>query len=263
MNVTAPRTIIVPLDGSEFAARALPVARALAGRIGSDLIVMSTAWDGGVDGLGAYLARVAGEPGYQPTEVLLVDEHPASRAIASVSQTHPNSVVCMTSHGRNGPRWAVLGSVTGEVLREARVPMLVVGRHSAPDWPGRFAHIVVCVDGSSAAQPDFPSVCEWAEALGLDVHVVLVSHPLEAAHPDKVLDAVTARFVARGLTATSVPRRGSSIAGTIADYAGTLPATLVALNTAARGGIARSVLRSVAMDVVSLAPCPVLISPSP
>ena len=60
-----------------------------------------------------------------------------------------------------------------------------------------------------------------------------------------------------------VTLRGSYVAGTIADFARTLPATLLATNTSGRGGIARVVLGSVAMGVVSLAPCPVLVTPSP
>ena len=264
--MVTPRTIIVPLDGSEFAARALPVARAIADRIGAGMIVMSTYWEGGVDGLVGYLDRVSKAQGDIAAEILLVDEHPAASAIASVSRTHPDSLVCMTSHGRSGARWAILGSVTEEVVRDAHAPVLLVGRHCATDWPSHIEHLVVCVDGSNAAAPDVPAACEWAKALGLDVRVVMVTHPLDvesAVHPNKVVEAITERFVSQGVAATAVMLRGSYVAGTIADFARTLPATLIATNTSGRGGIARVVLGSVAMGVVSLAPCPVLVTPWP
>jgi len=262
--MATPRTIIVPLDGSEFAARALPVARAVANRINADMIVMSTYWEGGVDGLAAYLEGVAKAQSGIAAEVLLVDEHPAASAIASVSRSHPESIVCMTSHGRSGARWAVLGSVTEDVVRAAQAPVLLVGRHCAADWPSHIEHLVVCVDGSDAAEPDVPAVSDWAKALGLAVRVVLVTHPLDvesATHPNKVVESITARFVSQGVAATAVMLRGSYVAGTIADFAKTLPATLVATDTSSRHGVARVALGSVAMGVVSLAPCPVLVTP--
>jgi nucleotide-binding universal stress UspA family protein len=262
--MVTPRTIIVPLDGSEFAARALPVARVIANRISADMIVMSTYWEGGVDGLAAYLDGVAKEQSGIAAEVLLVDEHPAASAIASVSRSHPESIVCMTSHGRSGARWAVLGSVTEEVVRAAHAPALLVGRHCPTDWPSHIEHLVVCVDGSNAAEPDVPAASEWAKALGLAVRVVLITHPLDvesATHPNKVVDSITERFISQGVAATAVMLRGSYVAGTIADFARTLPATLIAANTSSRRGISRVALGSVAMGVVSLAPCPVLVTP--
>ncbi len=172
----------------------------------------------------------------------------------------------MTSHGRSGPRWAVLGSVTEEVIREAHAPVLLVGRHCADDWPSHVEHLVVCVDGTDAAVPDVVATSEWAKALDLDIRVALVAHPFDvdtATRPNKVLEAITARFAERGVDATAVVLRGSYVAGTIADFARTLPATLVAINTSGRRGIARLALGSVAMGVVSLAPCPVLVTPWP
>jgi nucleotide-binding universal stress UspA family protein len=37
----APKTFVVPLDGSEFAERALPVAETLAERLGGSLLLVS------------------------------------------------------------------------------------------------------------------------------------------------------------------------------------------------------------------------------
>jgi nucleotide-binding universal stress UspA family protein len=263
-NMTA-RTIIVPLDGSGFAERAVPVARSIASRIHAGLIVMSTRWADAGTGLGPYLDRVGGESGVVPVESVLVDEHPAASAITSVSRAHPDSIVCMTSHGRSGARWALLGSVTEEVVREAHVPMLLVGRHCAIDWPTHIEHLVLCVDGSDVAEPDIPALSEWAKALGLDVRVVLVTHPFDvetATHPNQVIAAIAAGFATYGVSADAVTLRSSYAAGAIADYARTLPATLVATGTSSRRGLARVALGSVAMGVVSLAPCPVMVTPS-
>jgi nucleotide-binding universal stress UspA family protein len=263
--VVKPRAIIVPLDGSDFAERALPVARAIASRIGARLIVMSTRWASSGDGLGAYLDRIAADQGDIATETLLVDTHPAAAAIASVASAHPDSIVCMTSHGRSGARWAILGSVTEAVLREAHAPVVVVGRHCAPDWPEHLEHLLVCVDGSDAAQGDVPATAEWAKTLGLDVRVVMVFHPLDvdsATHPNKAVEAITRQFAGQGVAASAVTLAGTYVAGTIADYATTLPATLIATDTSGRTGVARAVLGSVALGIVSLSPCPVIVTPN-
>ena len=54
-----PRTIVVPLDGSEFAARAVPVASAIARQGHGRVLLMTTRWDGDVTAPSDYLARIA------------------------------------------------------------------------------------------------------------------------------------------------------------------------------------------------------------
>ena len=44
-----PKTFVVPLDGSEFAERALPVAEAMADRIGGGLLLVSAQYHGPLD----------------------------------------------------------------------------------------------------------------------------------------------------------------------------------------------------------------------
>ena len=41
-----PKTLVVPLDGSEYAERALPVAEAIAERIGGNLLLVSAQYQG-------------------------------------------------------------------------------------------------------------------------------------------------------------------------------------------------------------------------
>ena len=262
---TVARTIVVPLDGSRFAERALPVAGAIARRVGGRVLLMATYWDGADrDRRTAYLEKVAGQVDGVPTETISIDEHPNAPAIRHIVSDHPDRIVCMTSHGRGRLGWAVLGSVAEQVARESRHPILLVGRHCRTDWPLEMRHMVVCVDGATVADPIVPIASQWAKALGLDVQVAVAVHPLDyegAGFPHEVVDAIVARFVADGVDAAPAMLHGSYIAGAIADYAGDLPAALVAMNTHARGGAARIALGSVAMGTVGLAECPVLLAP--
>ena len=257
--------LVVPLDGSRAAERALPVARAIAGRVGAGMILAMTHWNGWEPARCAdYLARMESEQDV-PTETALIDEPPA-QLIEHVANDGPGRVVCMTTHGRGSFRWAMLGSVAEQVVRENLKPLLLVGRHCRADWAGDAGLMAVCVDGSERTEPVVPVAAAWARTLGLDVRVVVVRHPLDveaAMHPSGIGPAIADGFAASGVHATSIELSATFVAGAIADFARELPATLIAMNTHGRAGVARVALGSVAMATVGLAECPVLLAPIP
>jgi nucleotide-binding universal stress UspA family protein len=170
----------------------------------------------------------------------------------------------MTSHGRGAFRWAVLGSVAERVLHETRGPIMLVGRHCATTFPEGFRTAIVCVDGFNAAEPIVPVATEWAKALGLDVHVVMVIHPLDvegATVPDKNVEAIVEHFQAAGIRARSVILRSRIVPHAIADYAAVVSGSLIMMSSHSRTGVARVAMGSVAMTVVGLSPSPVLVVP--
>jgi nucleotide-binding universal stress UspA family protein len=124
-----PNTIVVPLDGSEFAARAVPVAHAFVRQTGGGMLLMSTRWDDDIESARAYLDEVA--PTYQDVDVstIVIGDRPAASAIQLVATESAGRIVCMTTHGRGRIRWALLGSVAEEVVRESSDPVLLLGRH--------------------------------------------------------------------------------------------------------------------------------------
>ena len=111
-----PTTILVPLDGSALAERALPVAEALADRLGSDLLLMTTRWDDDPQSPQAYLEGVSDRITDTPTHTVVVHDRGPADAIDCLAGEQPGRTVCMTSHGRGGLRWAFIGSVAEEVL---------------------------------------------------------------------------------------------------------------------------------------------------
>jgi nucleotide-binding universal stress UspA family protein len=265
MTATLTKSIIVPLDGSEFAERALSVAREIARRLDARIVLTTTCRDGDSCEPTEYFERLAKDQADIVTEFALVDEHPAARAIGRVSREHADGIVCMTSHGRGRLRWAVLGSVAEQAVHEARRPMLLVGQGCEIDWRPTRECLLVCVDGANVADPIVPVATQWAQALDLPVRVASVMHPLDVegvTHPNKVVAAIVDHFGAAGLDASAILLRGSYVAGAIADAARDLPATMIAMNTHSRTGAARLALGSVAMATVGLAPCPVLLVPT-
>jgi nucleotide-binding universal stress UspA family protein len=260
-----PKTIIVPLDGSPFSEGAVPIAHEIAGRVGAHVVLMATHFDDAdMERRMKYLAGVADRVDRDSIGLISINEHPNALVIEELIHDDPDRIVCMRSHGYGRVRWAVLGSVAERVVRESRRPMLLVGRHCAESSPSDTRHMLVCVDGSTNADPVVPVAIAWAKALGLDVQVARVVHPFafgDRDSSDEVIDAIAARFVADGLEAVPVILHGSHVAGAIADYVTDSQIALVAMNTHARGGISRATLGSVAMATVGLVECPVLLAP--
>jgi len=257
----APKTVVVPLDGSEYAERALPVAEAVAERLGGSLLLVSAQHHNPLE-LRAYLEECAALRNRCAIDVVETkDTHP-SQAVLEVLEGGDDRVVCMTTHGRGRLRWAALGSVAEEIIRASDRPMLLVGRNCRADFLDRSSHLVACADGSDESKELAPAAREWAELLGLDLRVVVVTHPLDVAsaeHCDALLGSMASQF---GIAerAAAVMIRSRYPAGALADYADELPAAIVGMNCHARTGLARVALGSVTMGVLHLASCPLLVT---
>jgi nucleotide-binding universal stress UspA family protein len=260
----APKTLVVPLDGSEVAERALSVAEALAERLGGSLLLVSAQFYGPLEPQ-EYLEECALPFQRAAVEVLATKQSHIAETVLDAIAGDESRVVCMTTHGRGRVRWAALGSVAEDLVRRAGRPMLLVGRHCRPDFLTRSTHLLACSDGSDGSDGcgDLGGAARaWSDLLGLDTRVVVVTHPLDVEsteHPEVLLGEIAAPFGGSDrVTATQI--HGRYVAGALADYAEELPAAIVAMNCHGRGGIARVTMGSVTMGVVQLAPCPVLVT---
>jgi nucleotide-binding universal stress UspA family protein len=139
MNV---RTILVPLDGSIGAEAALRFAVELALKDGARLVLLRAAEAHALpttDPVEAQVAvmREAEEylrgarervlaSGVGAVEVAAWYGPPAESILEAASARDADLIV-MASHGRRGVARLVLGSVAVRVLRDARVPLLLIG----------------------------------------------------------------------------------------------------------------------------------------
>ncbi|HEY5170537.1 MAG TPA: universal stress protein [Acidimicrobiia bacterium] len=255
------RTFVVPLDGSPFAERSLPVASAIAERVGGRLLLLSASFRGPLEPR-AYLEEVAARYAGVPIETIANVEHLPAEAILKVVQESDDRIVCMTSHGRGRLRWSMLGSTAEEVVRRADRPMLLVGRHCRDDFLTSGAHMLTCMDGTEVSGAIAPVAVEWAEQLGLTMDAAVVVDPRDVEsvkHPEVLIDPIVEllggpdRVRAHLLT-------NAYVAGTLADFAGDLPAALIAMSSYGRTGLARVALGSVTMAVLSLAACPLVVT---
>lgn len=143
------KRILVPLDGSPLAERALPAALALAQKFGSQIILLrvldipvptpptshpevTIGWvrearQQARQEAQSYLEAVQGELDRQAakTRILLRDTAPAED-ILDVAGAEDIDLIIMSSHGRGGlARWT-FGSIAEKVARHSPCPVLLI-----------------------------------------------------------------------------------------------------------------------------------------
>ena len=269
-------TIVVPLDGSASAERALRVGYAIAERAGAEVVAMRVRahTDDEVDDLEADLrSAVARFADSAPTSLLVVDGAPADRILEMAAR--PETLVCMASRGRTGLNRLVLGSVAEEVMRRSGSPVVIVGPNgvSVPLRSER-AHLVVCTDGSPASAAAIPAASSLVQTLGLTCDVVHATAPDEDVSLELLPAPVPVRQWSEqacqqfademrhaGVDATPHLLFGHP-AGVIAGHARATHTSFVAVATHGRTGLARAALGSTAADIVRLSPCPVVVVPA-
>jgi nucleotide-binding universal stress UspA family protein len=262
------KTILVPLDGWESSERSLPVARLLAERENAAIVlVMDVGCTVMSEPPEQYLERAADEAGID-AELRVTKQRDVAETLALVAAGVPDPLVVMTSHGRTGAAWVFSGSVSERVLRTLSVPVVLVGPAYDATRPQLLDTLLVCTDGSDAAEAVVPVARQWITDLNLESFAIEVIDRrsvdlMRDADADVTDNATLSAFAARLAPKTNwdvlhAENAGSAIAG----IAASLPASLIAIATHGRSGIARMTVGSTTADVVRQAPCPVLVVPS-
>ena len=263
-------TILVPLDGSRFAERALGPAAEVAAAEGAriTLVSVSDAHDAA-----PYLREVTEKLGV-PSTVLAVDgtQDAPGAVIAGLAAERPDALLCMATHGRTGVRRAVLGSVTEEVLRSLDAPVLLTGPYVEPDRPIVGGKLLVCLDGSERSEAILPHATAWTKNFDMKLWLTAVtSSDPSVARREFDKDVLESNYLARlahdlDHELTSPVNwdtlHGPRPAVPITDLAARLPAAVIAVTTHGRTGLSRMALGSVAMELVHDSPCPVLVQRS-
>lgn len=278
-------TIVVPLDGSALAARALPYARALAGRAHGTLVLVRAlpGQDADAAQAEAKLGRAA-EP--LRAEGLTVEADisydPPVQAINEAVRSRGAGLIVMSTHGRSGlGRW-LYGSVADQVLRQAAAPVLLIPPGCPDAWPqGRPLRLLVTLDGSTLAEQALPPAREVARAVGAsEVALLRVVEPpnysaygaaeayaylpvdieAELAEAGDYLRQLAGTLEGGAAHLELLTAQGRP-AASIVETARERGSDLIAMATHGRGGLARLVLGSVATEVLQTARVPLLLCP--
>ncbi len=288
------RTVLVPLDGSERSESVLPYAEQIAGRTGSELVLLtavylSSAWGGwpvredlGKETVTAqtYLESKRDQLRSMGLYVKTVMAYqPEAESILNAAADEDADLIAMSTHGRSGiSRW-VLGSVADKVLHSTHRPLLLVrAREAEQRTPARIDRIAVPLDGSELSLSVLPYVEEVAEALGASLVLVHAVQPLDIypgtqmtstrvgailddllAHGQSFLTRVAQEIEARGkVKVRSVVNIGFPV-DEIVRIAQEVNAGLIGMATHGRSGTGRWIMGSVANAVVRRTNLPCLV----
>lgn len=262
-----PKTVIVPLDGSDVARRALPIADTLAAAYPAAVVLVNTPATLEDDRLvpPSWLVDAARTLRAPDVRTDVVDSKWAVDGIRSVVDDVDDPIVCMATHGRGRVGGAILGSVAQDVVRTVGAPVVLVGPHTDVERHVGDGPLLVCHDGAPASSAVISAACDWMRAFGTGALLLHVFHPLdvEAAHePTTVIDRAAAELATCGDVEVETVRDSYPV-GVILDVARDRHAPAVAMSTLGRSGISRMTLGSVAASVVHAAPCPVLVCRPP
>jgi len=224
----------------------------------------------------ANLARIAVELAADGREVdtaVRTSDHPGAEIVRE-AQRWPADLIVMATHGRKGVARALVGSVTQRVVSDSPVPVLLLrpGGH-------RVAHLttlLVPLDGTPEGARALGAALPLAQETGARIVLLQVVEPFIQRYFDESLTAdplwdeealtsargyvetLAGRLRQAGVSAQGLVRQGR-ISGVIADAAGEVGADVIVMSTHARTGPARTLLGSVADEVVRTAHQPVLL----
>lgn len=272
-----PQRIVVLLDGSPFAERALPVAIRLAHIYHASITLMAAVkmWMplmGGKqrlererDARQRYLASVAGRTrmqGIPVKTVVLQGSVPA--ALNRLVHEKQADLVVMRTHGFSGLRRFFQGNVATQVLHSVDIPLVFPRPDADPRLPvPPFKRILVPLDGSAFAERILPYVRTTASAEETEILLVTIPEVPEAelygvvsdmveqlreqaeAQAHRYLAGVAAALREDGFEVRTIVT-GTHPARTIAKIAREENVDMVMITTHGRGGLERLLIGSVA-----------------
>jgi nucleotide-binding universal stress UspA family protein len=210
------KQMLVPLDGSVLAEMALPNVVAMARATASSVILLQVIPSspqgrpafppGRKEEAGAAQAYLWGIEGQLRTEGLQVTsrvrEGEPARAIVSEAAEDPNiTLIVMSTHGRSGlGRW-FFGSVSEQVLRDSRVPLLLVRPEESTEplqssYKEAYSTILVPLDGSAGAEQALLQASGLAVATEATVLLVAAASPLAMAGMSVYMEATSYQLYA-------------------------------------------------------------------
>lgn len=211
--------------------------------------------------------------------ITALEDGPVAPTLRDYAKEFNVDLIVMSSHARGGLKRVTLGSVTDYLIRNTRVPVLVVKPPASfigatsQETVGR---IVVPLDGSALAEQILPEVAALAVRLNATVNllqvVISLTHPQEQirqasstsreagiASAGAYLSGPADYLTKEGVGVSKEVILSDHVATAILDYAARMEATLIAIATSGSGGMSRFVFGTVADEVTRKSPTSLLV----
>ncbi|MGH2531296.1 MAG: universal stress protein [Thermomicrobiales bacterium] len=193
--------ILVPLDGSDLATNAIPVARALASP-GSTLILcrivpesrrlddggaaptpaVADAWREAEAALRAQAARI--QPTADVRAEIVVEAGEPGECIVGVAKDRSAGMIVLSSHGRGAGGRLLFGSVADFVTRNAPMPVVLIHPTDEQTPAARAVRrLVVPLDESPLAHQAIPVAAALAKRRRLPVLLLAAADPTRVDSP--------------------------------------------------------------------------------
>jgi nucleotide-binding universal stress UspA family protein len=279
------KPLLVPLDGSSLAERALPYAATLARGSARPLVLLHVLTpmpprgeeliheDAARVQLNAVAERLRSDSLGVETVVSSTLRGGVAQVISEVAQRHGCELIVMSTHGRGGlGRW-LYGSVADEVLRRGSLPLVLVSVTSDHAWPTTGAlRVLVPFDGSAVAEAAIKPMLASVRDLNPDVLLLQVvvaprggaaaymfeDLPTEIDQARELLEPFAETLRAEGWH-VRVHVVAGRVAASIANIASEESIDMIAMATHGRSGLARQVLGSIATETLQRATMPLLL----
>ena len=278
--------VLVPLDGSALALRAVATGLQLADRFGAQLHTISVAKDREESERLRSLvpASLRHLPGDKSVRIVIGDD-PADAIVGRAGELE-SCVVCITSNGRGRLDGAIMGSVARSVMQQSNAPTVALGPSADnPGWsppprswpkPLSVPRMIACVDGTEESEQVLPVATAWAGKLGMSLTILtVVDDSAESTPRDEGTSSdgplsepatYVASLVERWSDVLSdidgeVVRDPISPASGVRNHLSRRPAGLVALTTHGRSGMQRVRFGAQAANIVRASVVPCLVTP--
>jgi nucleotide-binding universal stress UspA family protein len=280
-------TVLVPLDGSAAAERAIPIGLALALRAGARLRLVHV-HEGfafaTVDEAETYLVSLLDRMRVSAPDLVAADviRGDAVEVLLHEIKRRHVELVAMTTHGAGGLRGAPVGTVASRLVQESRTPVLVFGpvaigwgvvrERSGPIIDALVSNVLVALDGSPVAEATIADAAQLARLFGARITLLTVLVEAKSGGSARAADLValhegtalaTLERLSDNLTRAGVPANRrvihteDAVRG-ILRGAAEEDADIIAL-AAPLSGPRRAQAPSLAMAVIAVARQPVLV----
>lgn len=292
------RSILVPVDGSKLAERAVAVAVPIAETHGARLVllhaheqVLSLVAGGGApvrdpaldlsrrEEVRVYLEKLVKRLSRQAKVSVegAFRDGPVVPTIVEEARAQGAGLIVMCTHGRGGFQRFWLGSVADGILRHGATPVLLIrgGRQTGKRMAGhpQFARILVPLDGSDRAERALAAARELVGdqpahlLLGHLVHPMIAAAAAQAAR-DPQREVATGYLEPLARAASTSTRRvtwetavDANVPRAILEMAKRHQADLIAIAGQGMGGVQRFIIGSSADKLIRTADAPVLVVP--
>jgi nucleotide-binding universal stress UspA family protein len=290
-RIAVPYRIMVALDGSSRAERAIPVTEAFARALHAEVELMQVidpCQDADGTGAVASAAMVAAKTRLAHDYLMGVGRRlrgavpmvktyqgsPAAETIVLQARKRQADLIVMASHGHAGLLGALIDSVARDVVRASTVPVLLLRERTALPTSVQALKVLAPIDVDDLDSASLGPLLRLAEPLGWRLFLCWIAnlaedvlsgptagtpeHRIRGVYPERVaaLERRAERIRASGLGVT-VRLECGAVGPRIIQLAHELDADLIAMSTHGRQGLGRLVLGSVTEYVIEHADVPV------